>query len=334
VTAVARVLFVSWAGGGNQTPVHALDRRLTARGHTVRVIDGMRDPVEPVVRDWRPDAVLVDFMLPLALCDVEATGVRTAALVHTLWQPVADGVVDLVGAFTTVVAINEHRDALGLPRVARAVDLLARVDRVLVTIPRELDRAAQTARADVRYLGPLIDDTTTAWSPPGVPLVAVSLGTTPGLGDEPVLQTVLDAVATLPVHAIANVADHVNRDHLHVPPNASITGYVPHSAVMAHAALLVTHAGLGSVAAAVLSGVPMVCIPLGREQPLNAARVVELGIGRSLAKDATTEEMVAAIHSVITNAQYRSTATALRDAAAPYLRDDVAVSEVEALMNS
>jgi UDP-N-acetylglucosamine:LPS N-acetylglucosamine transferase len=58
---------------------------------------------------------------------------------------------------------------------------------------------------------------------------------------------------------------------------------------------VVTHAGLGSVVAALAHGVPMVCLPLTREQPENAQAVVRLGAGRALRPDAGVDEIAAAI---------------------------------------
>ena len=44
--------------------------------------------------------------------------------------------------------------------------------------------------------------------------------------------------------------------------------------MLPHAALVVTHAGWQTINAALADGVPLVCVPDGRDQPDNAARVV------------------------------------------------------------
>src|SRR5205814_8943424 len=112
------------------------------------------------------------------------------------------------------------------------------------------------------------------WQPPfsGRPIVAVSLGTTPGLGDDVVAARVLAACATLPVHVVMNAAPHVDTTELTHPPNADVQGYVRHAAVMPHVDAVVTHAGLGTIVAALSHGLPLVCLPLGRDQPHNAER--------------------------------------------------------------
>jgi UDP:flavonoid glycosyltransferase YjiC (YdhE family) len=64
--------------------------------------------------------------------------------------------------------------------------------------------------------------------------------------------------------------------------------------VLPHADLLVTHAGLGSVVAALAHGVPMVALPLDREQPENARALVRMGAGVALAPDTPADEIRAA----------------------------------------
>ncbi|MDQ2883920.1 MAG: hypothetical protein M3Y48_22895 [Actinomycetota bacterium] len=49
--------------------------------------------------------------------------------------------------------------------------------------------------------------------------------------------------------------------------------------------LFVTHAGFGGVREALTAGVPMMALPLYAEQPANARRIVELGVGIALESD-------------------------------------------------
>ena len=60
------------------------------------------------------------------------------------------------------------------------------------------------------------------------------------------------------------------------------TRFVPHGEVLPHASLVVTHAGMGTVMSALSHGVPLLCLPLGRDQFFNAAMVERLGAGRAL----------------------------------------------------
>jgi MGT family glycosyltransferase len=171
------------------------------------------------------------------------------------------------------------------------------------------------------------------WTPPfpdDAPLVVVSLGTTP-MGEEGLLQRVLDALADQAVHVFTSVGAHVDAGALRVPENARVGGYVRHAAVLPHAAVLVTHAGLGSVIAGAAFGVPMVCLPLGREQPNNAARVTALGIGRTLDPDSAVAELRAAITDVLGSATIRDAARTLGARIGRDAGGQRAVAEVERL---
>jgi UDP:flavonoid glycosyltransferase YjiC (YdhE family) len=66
------------------------------------------------------------------------------------------------------------------------------------------------------------------------------------------------------------------------PANVHLTTSVPQQSLLAACSAFVTHAGFSSVREAMLAGVPMVTIPLFGEQPQNAARVAELGLGVNL----------------------------------------------------
>ena len=61
----------------------------------------------------------------------------------------------------------------------------------------------------------------------------------------------------------------------------------PPRAVVPGASVVVCHAGLGTIMAALRHGVPVLCIPLGRDQHANAAAVVAAGVGRALDRDAS-----------------------------------------------
>jgi UDP:flavonoid glycosyltransferase YjiC (YdhE family) len=69
---------------------------------------------------------------------------------------------------------------------------------------------------------------------------------------------------------------------------------VSHSAVLERAALLVSHAGHGSVMKALWHGRPMVLIPWGRDQPGVAARAEALGVAEVVPREHATPETIGA----------------------------------------
>ena len=82
----------------------------------------------------------------------------------------------------------------------------------------------------------------------------------------------------------------------------------PHSEVLKHAALMVTHAGHGSVVKALAAGVPMVMMPFGRDQNEIAARAAYPGAGVKLGMDASAAKIARAVQTVLDDPAYRDAA--------------------------
>lgn len=316
-------LFVMWAGGGNVGPFLVLAEWLLERGHTVSALatealhprlgaagievegappgslPGFRDVMEALERGG-PDILVVDYMLTEALCAAERSGLPTVALVHTLYaELLQDGAPHPIGMAGSVDALNAVRSEAGLAPIESHADLLAAPDLVLVTAPRELD-APGALPANVKHVGALIEapGPDGGWSPPRGegPLAVVSLGTVGHAdADTDLTQRVLHALGQLPVRGLVTLPDYIAPGDLEWPRNVTASGYVRHAAVLPHADLLVTHAGLGSVVTALAWGVPMVCRPLRRDQPDNARAVVRLGAGCALDAGAAPGAIAVAI---------------------------------------
>ena len=286
-----------------------------------------------------PDVAVVDYMLPGALCGAEAAGVPTAALVHTLYaallddaSPPAPHPMSMAASPSSLAAA---RTSLALPPVAGLGALLSRCDAVLVTSLSWLDTTDPAAEAgNVRYVGALVAEAgpDAGWVPPPGegPLVVVSLGTTP-MDEGPVLARVVEAVAGAPVRALVQPGAHLAGSPLPEAGNVTVAGFVRHAAVLPHAGALVTHAGLGTVLAGLSAGVPMVCLPLGREQPANAAAVARLGAGVVLPPDAPAADVRAAVFDVLATPSYRAAAAEAKAALAAWPPDRSAVAELDAL---
>ena len=177
--------------------------------------------------------------------------------------------------------------------------LIRRAGAGIVVVPREFDDWPDPP-ANVVHVGPLTDDTPgPAWDSPWGdddtrPLVVVSLGTT-YMAHEAVLGRIAEALEPLGLRVLICTGNDLSPDRISVADGVALRAYVPHAAVLPGAALVVTHAGTGTLLAAFAAGVPVVCVPLGRDQPDNARRVVELGLGVSLSPDYSPAELRAAI---------------------------------------
>jgi UDP:flavonoid glycosyltransferase YjiC (YdhE family) len=316
-------LLVTWAGGGNVAPFVCLADLLSRRGHRVGTVappevhdrvamtgaDLVAAPsgflagasdVVAAAESFGPDVLVVDYMLTAALCGAERTGRPVVALVHTLYRALLQaGAPNPIAMAGSIEDVNDVRCALGLQPVARFGDLLGAAALVAVTAPRALDEPGDLP-ANVLYTGPLLEcpGPDGGWEPPAGdgPLVAVSLGTAGDPKQEvAVLRSILAALDGIDVRGLVNLAPYVDRSGLDVPANVTMTGLVRHAAVLPHADLLVTHAGLGSVVAALAHGVRMVALPLAREQPDNARALARLGAGEVVEPTAPAGDIRAAI---------------------------------------
>ncbi len=313
-------LFVLWDGGGNVSPFLCLAERLRERGHRVTAVataslsdrldgagigqpDGWlpeADHVLDAVRDHRPDGLVVDYMLTGALCGAERSGLPVVALVHTLYRELlVDGSPHPMGMAGPVAVLNEARAAIDLPPITTHGDLLARADLVVVAAPEEID-APGDAPPNLVYAGALAEGPgpDRGWRPPegAGPLVVVSTGTA---GDPAAQTDLIDrvgaALGTIDVRGFVTVPTYIDRSRLQPPPNVVLSGYVRHAAVLPHADVMVTHGGLGSVLAGLAHGVPLVCLPLDREQPDNARAVARAGAGVALPPDAVPGDIARAV---------------------------------------
>jgi UDP:flavonoid glycosyltransferase YjiC (YdhE family) len=112
-------------------------------------------------------------------------------------------------------------------------------------------------------------------------------------------------------------------------PNVTVTRWVRHADVLPYCSAVITHGGHGTVIKALSAGVPLVIVPLGRDQPDNAARVVYAGAGARLRKKASVSAMRAAVARVIEDPRYRAAAGRMASRLAAERDDNLVVDELE-----
>ena len=217
------------------------------------------------------DAVVVDYMLPGGLCGAEATGLPAGALVHTLYGALLrDGELDPMYMAASVATTNGPRGALGLDWVASLGELLRRCERVMVTCPlgwtssqiRSTPTSATSARRS------FVPTPSEQWSPPQTwQTHRRRVAGHDSDGRDRRARARARRPRRRPGHLIATVGDHIDPASVPAPPNATVSSYVTHSLMLPYVDLMVSHAGLGTVLNSLSHGVPLVCVPLGREQP-------------------------------------------------------------------
>jgi UDP:flavonoid glycosyltransferase YjiC (YdhE family) len=91
-----------------------------------------------------------------------------------------------------------------------------------------------------------------------------------------------------------------------LPNNIKLVKTAPQIEILKRASLFVTHCGLNSTSEAINYGVPVVCIPLEVDQPLNAYRIAdELGLGIRLEYTVmTVDDIRQAIHKILNDKSF------------------------------
>jgi NDP-glycosyltransferase len=78
-------------------------------------------------------------------------------------------------------------------------------------------------------------------------------------------------------------------------------------------------------------GVPMLCFPMGRDQPMIADRVARLGLGSVLSPEASVSDIQSAIAAILADASTKRRAEDLAKSLAGHPGLDHAVGLVESL---
>ncbi len=291
-----------------------------------RATRGFADDVLAATRAHPTDGVLVEATLPGMLVAAEASGLPSAGLIANLyprptrglpplmtaWSPGRgplgrlrdDAVLRATGWATSGLArpLNRIRSEYGLAPVPDLFAQLDHLSRVLVLSSASFDFPAPVP-ANVRYVGPQLEDPDwaggTDWRPDGQgPLVLVAMSSVYQRQTD-VLRTVATALGSLPVRAVLTTGRAVDPQDVPAPPHVRVVRSAPHREVLRDAAVVVTHAGHGTVMKALSAGVPLVCLPMGRDQHANTTRVVRLGAGVRVASGAPASRVAAAVHRVL-----------------------------------
>jgi MGT family glycosyltransferase len=261
-----------------------------------------------------PDVLVIDFSMQGALAAATHSAVPTAVLAHSAIAGLVPPPESPVGA-ARLGATNRLREGARLPQLARLTEAWTGYPTLVTTIAA-LDPAAETAEGSVHYLGPVFEALPDyAWESPWQadddrPLVLVSFSTT-GLWDQTGrIRNALEGLAGESVRVLVSAAQTMDLGP--IPDNAAIRSFVPHQLVLHGAAVTVTHAGHGTVAASLAHGVPLVALPNpAADQPFLAARVQQLGAGRAIDGESGPTAIRTAVREVMTNPSYGAAAAQL-----------------------
>jgi hypothetical protein len=147
----------------------------------------------------------------------------------------------------------------------------------------------------------------------GAATVHLTLGTVFNRESGDLFQRALAGLRELGVPVVAGVGEEMDPAALGPqPPGVRLERWVDQSELLPDCAAVVSHAGSGSVLAALAHGLPSVLLPIGADQPLNAGRCADLGAALVLdAVRATPAELAAAVSAVLATPSYRAAAERL-----------------------
>ena len=288
---------------------------------------------------FTPDVVVSQELLLGPMAAAEARGLPLALLAANIWSlptlagapPFGAGMLPatndeeramhaMVGQMSRTFfqaglpALNAAREALGLPPLSDLFEQLDVARAILLATSKAFDFAPEPLPKPFAHVGPYLADP--AWvepfvAPPGdAPLVVVSFSSL-YQAQEPVLRAIVSALGDLPVRGVVTTGPTIDPAGLEAPDNVVVVRGASHGALLKKAALFVTHAGHGSTLRPLMAGVPLLCLPMGRDQNDNAARVVHRGAGLTLPADASSEAIAAALRRLLDEPAFTAAAETL-----------------------
>jgi UDP:flavonoid glycosyltransferase YjiC (YdhE family) len=343
-----RVLFTFAGGSGHLEPLVPIARAVRAAGHAVafsgrsavaeRVsevgfamfVTGPSGPEAPPARtpllevDLEREARALRDGFADRIARERATGVLE---VCAAWGPdlLVCGEVDfgaMVAAeraglpFATV--LTTATDTFVRPEVVGTPLLALRAEHGL---PAESPPEALALSPFPRRLRPLAPNAlafrTAPVQRPGTEAKTVyfTLGTIFNLESGDLFERVLEGLRELPVEVVATVGRNLDPAELGPQPaNVRLERYLPQAEVLPRCCAVVSHGGSGSILGALAHGLPSVLLPMGADQPQNAARCEELGVARVLdALRATPQTVRDAVADVLSDPGYRAAAGRIAD---------------------
>jgi UDP:flavonoid glycosyltransferase YjiC (YdhE family) len=231
------------------------------------------------------------------------------------------------------VELNGARERVGLPPLGDVHGGISRELAIVATFP-QLEYPRAEGWPGMRVTGPLL------WEqpfgdvelPPGEgPLVLVA----PSTSQDPehrLVRAALDGLAGEPLRVLATTNRREPVEPLRVPANARLVDWVSYARTMPLCDAVVCHAGHGTLARALASGVPVVACPHAGDMAENAARVRWAGAGVSLPRRFTTPRGVRlAVRRLLAEPGYRRRAAELGDWATRHNGAEKAAEAVEEL---
>lgn len=302
------------------------------------------------------DAVLADGILLGALVGAEARGIPAGALVGSVYlapsrvRPPAGRLRpargrigrlrDRMGCALSNVLwdgglrdVNDARAVHGLDPLSHLWGQWDRAARVLMLTGSAFDDPPPDA-PNVRYVGPVLEDIPAVGTlelPPGEnPLVVVGLSSS-YMNQSDLLSRIALALSSMPVRGVITTGPAIDPVSISAAANVVVVQSAEHAELIPIADLVITHAGHGTLIKAITAGVPTLCIPLGRDQPDNAARAARHGVAVVMSPRSGAAAIAGAVQQMLSAPSYRAAASALAKQVRAEIASGALAAELEGL---
>ncbi|MGW8554790.1 macrolide family glycosyltransferase [Streptomyces tubercidicus] len=177
-------------------------------------------------------------------------------------------------------------------------------ERNVAFLPREFQIEGTTFDGRFAFVGPTVTEPEgePPWSPPadGRRVALVSLGTESNQQRD-FFRTCVDTFDGADWQVVMTLGRDADLDALgDLPPHVEAHQWLPHTAVLPHADVLVCHGGMSCLMEALHFATPVIVVPQAFEHALTARRVDELGLGRMIDRDQlTVDTLGAAVDGIV-----------------------------------
>lgn len=261
--------------------VHPRQRRALIFGKRFGgMATSMREDLAPIVDSLHPDLIVHDLAEFAAAPIAQARNIAhitvafSGALSNSLLQGVVDAVSDVWGA-----------EGLAVPSDVGLYDHLYLHRFPLAFGPIPANSNVRSVRP-VGFDGGIAEDSPAWIAALGIdrPAVYATLGTV--VSNVAQWRDLVAALGSLNVDAVATIGSQIDPAEIgEIPTNVRIERYVPQSFILERTAVLISHAGAGSMLAGASLGLPQLCVPMGADQWENADAVQAAGAGITLEDD-------------------------------------------------
>ena len=285
--------------------------------------------LDSVVKEIRPDVIIIGSFF-------EAIAIRYKYNVPVvMWNPTIRKQSRAEACQSVIQVLIEVPDACDLVGVLASAGVKVRnfadVANLVLSIPelafipKAFELPDRVEDDLVFYVGPEIDpervEEQFVWDQlsPELPLIYCSLGSQFDIKHEAgrrFIKTVIDAVARRPEwQLLVSLGSRMEpEEFMPVPPHVHLSRWAPQLQVLSRANVMITHAGAGATKECIMNGVPMLAVPMMRDQFDCAERIVHHGLGlRADIERISAAEVASMLEQLLADESCRARVNAMKE---------------------